>query len=87
MLGPSISHPVFVLTPVTFSSRRDEPNKVIISTFSRRSNDQPTALGATSESCYMNFPRHLCAFLVPSLWLINYALPQRGHREAQRFLA
>ena len=31
-------------------------------------------------------PKHLCAFLVPSLWLINYVLPQRGHREAQRFL-
>ena len=30
--------------------------------------------------------KHLCAFLVPSLWLINYVLPQRGHREAQRFL-
>ena len=30
--------------------------------------------------------RHLCAFLVPSLWLINYVLPQRGRREAQRFL-
>ena len=23
---------------------------------------------------------------MPSLWLINYVLPQRGHREAQRFL-
>ena len=22
--------------------------------------------------------KHLCAFLVPSLWLINYVLPQRG---------
>ena len=30
--------------------------------------------------------KHLCAFLVPSLWLINYVLPQRRHREAQRFL-
>ena len=30
--------------------------------------------------------KHLCAFLVPSLRLINYVLPQRGHREAQRFL-
>ena len=30
--------------------------------------------------------KHLCALLVPSLWLINYVLPQRGHREAQRFL-
>ena len=30
--------------------------------------------------------KHLCALLAPSLWLINYVLPQRGHREAQRFL-
>ena len=31
-------------------------------------------------------PKHLCALLAPPLWLINYVLPQRGHREAQRFL-
>ena len=31
-------------------------------------------------------PKHLCALLAPPLWLINFVLPQRGHREAQRFL-
>ena len=30
--------------------------------------------------------KHLCALPAPSLWLINYVLPQRGHRAAQRFL-
>ena len=47
---------------------------------------------ATDSICTLRPASHksrrsrLCALLVPSLWLINYVLPQRGHREAQRFL-
>ena len=55
----------------------DEPAFTIAISFSPISTSPHTAKGRL---------RHLCAFLVPSLWLINYVLPQRGHREAQRFL-
>ena len=41
---------------------------------------------STSPHTAEGRPKHLCALLAPPLRRINYVLPQRRHREAQRFL-